>query len=147
MLDYVPGALTRFQHKPPCIPQHQLYLHVKPTYSTKAQDTEDVDTSPLLDKKGKKYIQEVIGTFLYYTRCVDSIVLPALGSLATQQANPTQNNKTLVHQFLDNATTHPDAINTFIASNMVLTVHSDAFLPFGDIHTQQGRQTLIHVKQ
>ena len=31
MLDYVPEALTRFQHTPPRIPQHQPYPHVKPT--------------------------------------------------------------------------------------------------------------------
>jgi hypothetical protein len=126
MLDYVPKALTRFQHTPPRIPQHQPYPHVKPTYGAKAQYTEEVDTSLPPDNKGKKYIQEVIGTFLYYARCVDSTMLPALGSLAMQQANPTQNTKTLVHQFLDYATTHPNAIITYQASNMVLTGHSDA---------------------
>jgi hypothetical protein len=113
MLDYVPEALTRFQHTPPCIPQHQPHPHVKPTYGAKAQYTENVDTSPPLDKKGKKYIQEVIGTFLYYTRCVNSTMLPALVSLSTQQANPMQNIKKIVHQLLDYAATHPDAIITY----------------------------------
>jgi hypothetical protein len=126
MLDYVLEALTHFQHTPPRIPQHQPYPHVKPTYNAKAQYTEDIDTSPPLDKKGKKYIQEVIGTFLYYARCVDSIMLPALGPLATQQANPMQNTKKLVHQFLNYATTHPDAIITYQASDMVLASHSNA---------------------
>jgi hypothetical protein len=83
---YVPKALTCFQHTPPRIPQHQPYPHVKPTYGAKAQFTEDVSTSPPLGKKGKKYIQEVIGTFLYYARCVNSTMLPELGPLATQQA-------------------------------------------------------------
>jgi hypothetical protein len=126
MLNYVPKAHTRFQHTPPCIPQHQPYPHVKPTYGAKAQYMEDVHTSPPLDKNGKKYIQEVFGTFLYYARCVNSTMLPALGSLATQQANPMQNIKKLVHQFLDYATTHPDAIITYLASNMVLAGHSNA---------------------
>jgi hypothetical protein len=53
MLDYIPKALTRFQHPTPCIPQHQLYPHVKPSYGAKAQYTEDVDSSPPLDKQGK----------------------------------------------------------------------------------------------
>jgi hypothetical protein len=48
MFDYVPEALTRFQHTPPRIPQHQPYPHVKPTYGAKAQYTENVDTSPPL---------------------------------------------------------------------------------------------------
>jgi hypothetical protein len=52
---------------------------------------EDTDTSALLPKEDKKFIQEVIGTFLYNARCVDSIMLAALGSIATQQANPPKN--------------------------------------------------------
>jgi hypothetical protein len=93
MLDYVPEALARFQHKPPQTPQHQPYPHIKPTCGATAQYTKDVDTTPLLDKEGKKHIQEVIGTFLYYVSCVNSTMLMALGSLATQQANPTTNTK------------------------------------------------------
>ncbi len=87
MLDYIPKALTRFQYPTPRIPQHQPYPHVKPTYGAKAQYTEDVDSSTPLDKKGKKYVQEVIGMLLYYANCVNNTMLPALGSLATQQAN------------------------------------------------------------
>jgi hypothetical protein len=37
-----------------------------------------------------------------------------------------QSTKKLVHQFLDYATTHPDAIITYQASNMVFTGHSNA---------------------
>jgi len=53
MLDYIPEALTCFQHPTPRIPQHQLYSHVKPTYGAKAQYMEDVNSSPPLDKQGK----------------------------------------------------------------------------------------------
>jgi len=85
-----------------------------------------VDSSPPLDKQGKKYVREVIGTLLYYARCVDNTMLPALGSLTTQQANLTQNTKKIVHQLLDYTATHPDAIITYQASDMVLAGHSDA---------------------
>jgi hypothetical protein len=50
MLDYVPEALARLQHKPPRTPQNQPYSHIKPTYSATAQYTKDVNTTPLLDK-------------------------------------------------------------------------------------------------
>ncbi len=146
MLDYIPKVLTRFQHKPPRILQHQPYPHVKPTYGAKAQYTENVNTSPPLDKQDKKYIQEVIGTFLYYAPCVNSTMLLALGSLATQQANPTQNTKKIVHQFINYAATHPNAIITYRASDMVLAGHSDASYLFLDQCTQQGRQTFLHVQ-
>ena len=50
----------------------------------------------------------------------------ALGYLASQQANPTQDTMKKVKQFLDYALSNPDAIVTYQASDMVLTVHSDA---------------------
>jgi hypothetical protein len=91
MLEYVPDALVQFQHKAPQIPQHQPYPHVKPTYGSTCQYTEAHDTLDPLSKEEKTYVQEVIGTFLYYARCVDALMLPALGMLATQQASPTKN--------------------------------------------------------
>jgi hypothetical protein len=53
-------------------------------------------------------------------------MLTTLGSIATQQANPTEDTISKVKQFLDFAATHPDAIVTYQASNMVLAAHSDA---------------------
>ena len=53
-------------------------------------------------------------------------MLPALGSVATQQGNPTENTMQKVMQFLDYAATHPDAIITYRASDMVLAGHSNA---------------------
>jgi hypothetical protein len=66
MLDYVPEALASFQHRAPSKLQYQPYPHIKPNYRAKAQYTEDMDTLALLPKEDKKFIQEVIGTFLYY---------------------------------------------------------------------------------
>jgi hypothetical protein len=40
MLEYVPKALMRFQHKAPSMAQHQPYPHVKPTYGTTHQYAE-----------------------------------------------------------------------------------------------------------
>ena len=64
--------------------------------------------------------------FLNYARAIDATMLPALGSLATQQAAPTENTMTLAKQFLDYADTHLDAIITYHASDMVLSAYSDA---------------------
>jgi hypothetical protein len=139
MLDYVPEALTHFPHHKPCTLQHQPYPHVKPNYGAKAQYTKSSNTLPALPKEGKKFIQEVIGTFLYYARCVDSTMLVALGSLATQQANPTKNTMAKVTQFLDYAATHPDAIATYHASDMVLAGHSNAsYLSESNARSQVG---------
>ena len=53
-------------------------------------------------------------------------MLSALGSLATQQAAPTENKMTLAKQVLNYTSTHPVSIITYHASDMVLSNHSDA---------------------
>ena len=53
-------------------------------------------------------------------------MLPALETLATQQASPTKNTMKKIKQFLDYAATHPDAVVTYHASDMVLARHSNS---------------------
>jgi hypothetical protein len=53
-------------------------------------------------------------------------MLPALGTLATQQASPTKNIMKKIKQSLDFAAMHPDAVIAYHASNMVLAGHSNA---------------------
>ncbi len=53
-------------------------------------------------------------------------MLVVLGSIATQQVNPTENTMKKGHQFLDYAFIHPDAIVTYHASDMVLPGHNNA---------------------
>ncbi len=108
------------------MPQHQPYPDVKPTYDATRQYAEAHDTLDPLSKEEKTYVQVVIGTFLYYARCVDALMLPALGMLATQQASPTKNTMKKIKQFLDFVATHPDAVITYHTSDMVLAGHSDA---------------------
>ncbi len=53
-------------------------------------------------------------------------LLPALSSLASQQANPTEKMMELCKQFLDYMATQEDAMLTYRASNMALAIHSNA---------------------
>ena len=107
MLDYVAATCKRFKHDRPKKPQDQPYLHVMPNYGVNMQCADDNDNSKLLNNEDKNFTQEICGNFLYYNRAVDYSILPALGSIALQQAAPT------VKQFLDYAATHPDAIITY----------------------------------
>jgi hypothetical protein len=139
MLKYVPEALMRFQCKAPSTPQHQPYPHIKPTYGGTHQYAEASDMSELLSKESKMYIQEVIGTFLYYARCVDSSMFPALGMLATQQAMPTKNMMKKIKQFLNYASINHNAVITYHASDMVLAGHSDAlYLSESNVQSRAG---------
>jgi hypothetical protein len=93
------------------------------------QLTAPIDNTKPLDKHELKFVQEVLGTLLYYARAVDCTMLPAIGTLASQQANGTQATLQNVRQLLDYCATHPDATIPYSASNMVLNVESDASYP------------------
>jgi hypothetical protein len=68
----------------------------------------------------------VAGMLLYYARAVDSTILPALSSLATKQAKPMQKTIEKVKQLLDYCATQEEAIITYLASKMILCIHSNA---------------------
>ena len=123
---YVHEAAKRFKHLLPKKPQHQPHPHVATNYGSKVQYAAAPDDSNILSDKEKKYIQQVLGTFLYYGRAVDGTMLVPLSAIASEQATPTERTLNKVHQFLDYALTNPDAILTYRASDMVLAVHSDA---------------------
>ena len=84
------------------------------------------DTSKDLSKDDKKYTQQVIGKFSYYGRAVDSTMLTALSSIASNQAEPTEETMAKVKLFLNYAASHQDALMTYHTSNMVLVIHSKA---------------------
>ena len=49
--------------------------------------------SEKLDKKDKKRIEKIVGSFLYYARAVDVTTPMALSEIAGQKAAPTINTK------------------------------------------------------
>eukprot|EP00957_Ditylum_brightwellii_P198590 15135833-Ditylum_brightwellii.AAC.1 len=75
---------------------------------------------------GIKQVQDIVGTLLYYAHVVDPMLAAALSTIASQQANATKNAEEACHQLLDYVATHPNTAVQFLASNMILTIHSDA---------------------
>ena len=84
------------------------------------------DISILLNKSEIKELQKVIGTFLFYSRAIDNTMAHALNTLASAQANGTQQTKKAMTHFLQYCATHPNAKIRFKASDMILKIHSDA---------------------
>ena len=124
MPGYFRKALTRFGHKlkKQCDRPHK---HEIPVFGRKVQYAKEEDTSPKLNERKKKLVQQVTGIFLYYVRCVDPTMLMALSAIAADQSSPTKDTLKKTKQFLDYAASHPDAILTYHASDMVLNVHSN----------------------
>jgi hypothetical protein len=126
MPGYIERALQRFSHPNPTRPQHSPHPWQKPNYGAKTQYAPEPDHSPALDAADTKHVQEVLGTLLYYARAVDSTMLPAIGSIGTEQANSTESTMKKITQLLNYCATHPDAMVRFIASDMALWIDSDS---------------------
>ncbi len=126
MPGYIKKALLRFKHKTPDKIQHSPHPHTIPNYGSKTQYTADEDDTPKFDKNDTNYIQQVAGMLLYYARAVNSTILPALSSIATEQAAPTAKTMAKVKQLFDYVSTQQEAIITCRASNIILSVHSNA---------------------
>ena len=124
--DYVMNALHRLQHELPHRPQHAPHPYKTPTYGQKVQFADQVNLQEaLLPESAKKTIQKIIGIFLYYGIALDLTMLVALGTLATQQAKPTDALWDDVTWFLNYVATHPNAKICYSKSDMVLYIASD----------------------
>lgn len=122
---YVERALQRFVHPIPAKPEDSPYRWSRPDYGSRIQYAKDPDTTNPIDPVGKKFVQEVIGVFLFYARAVDLTMLPALNSLAAQQNKPTQRTIQQLTQFLNYAASNPSAVLQYRASDMILSIESD----------------------
>ena len=126
MPGYVKKALKQFQHPPPTAKQHAPFQCARINYGAKKQYATQSSTEPPLDKKGKKYIQQVCGKFLFLGRAVDPTLLCPISAIASQSAKPTKDTLRQTKQLLDYLSTQEEAVLTYHASDMKLAVHSDA---------------------
>ena len=126
MPGYNKKGLTRFQHKTPTKRQDSPYEHARPNYGAKEQYAPEEDSTAPLNADDKKTIQQINGTYLFSARAIDSPLLVTLGSLTSEQANPTEKTKSKAQRLLDFISTQEDPVLTYRASAMILAAHSDA---------------------
>jgi hypothetical protein len=125
MPGYVPKALHALKHSPPTRPQHSPHRWSAPVYGQKLQ-LANTDLTPLLDKAGIHRVQQISGLFLYYSRGCDPTIIVALNEISNQQAAPTEQTKAACDMLLDYLSTHPNATIRYHASDMILSICSDA---------------------
>ena len=126
MPGYVQQALHKFQHPPPSKPQDSPYPATVKQYGVKVQLTDPIDTSAHLPVHEIKRLQQIISTFLFYSRAVDPTLLTALSELSSAQATATDTTKRACQQFLDYCASHPDGSIRYHASDMILKLCSDS---------------------
>jgi hypothetical protein len=127
MPGYIQKKLQEYEHAKPKKPQHCPYSPEPKQFGSEAQQPLQGDDSKLLDKRGKKHIQKIVGSILYYACVVDLTVLMALSTSAMSQAKPTENTMARCMQMLDYLATHTDTKKCFYASDMIMNIHLDAF--------------------
>ena len=126
MPGYVKKALSQFQHPKPQTPQHAPFPAMPINYGARTQYATTPTTAMLLDPKGKKFIQQVCGKFLFLGRAVDPTLLCPISAIASQSSKPTVDTLKQTNQLLDYIATQDEAVLTYNASDMVLAIHSDA---------------------
>jgi hypothetical protein len=72
MPKYGMKQLTCYVHPASVKPQHCPFSPNPITYGKNNQATTPADNSPLLNNAGKKQIQQVVSSFLYYAQAVDA---------------------------------------------------------------------------
>jgi hypothetical protein len=125
MPGYVERALQRFMHTKPARHESSPHDYNAPVYGSR-QQYETQDTTPYLDLNDKQKILEIVGVFLYYARAVDLTMIPALGTIASKQNQPTEHTLRAATKFLNYAASNPDATVRYHASGMQLYIESDA---------------------
>ena len=125
MLQYVTKALKQFNHKLKK-KQHQPYPSTPIIYGTKKQYTTPQSTAPLLNNKGKKFIQKVCRKFLFLGRAVDSTLLFPISAITSREATPTEDTMRQTKHLLDYIATQEEDFLKFKASDMKLAAHSNA---------------------
>ena len=109
------------------LPRHKTSpIHIPPQLRREGAISQAQGRLPPIGKEGKRYIQQVTGTFLFYARAVNGTMLTALSAMASEQDNPTEATMKKCKQFLGFAASQEEAISTFRASDMVLAIHSNA---------------------
>jgi hypothetical protein len=100
MAKYIMKQLTKYGRVAPLKPQHCPYLLNPIKHGKENQAPSPLDDSPLLNEAGKKRVQQIVGSFLYYAQAVDPTILMALSEISSQQAAPTENTMKRVNHFL-----------------------------------------------
>jgi hypothetical protein len=134
---YIFKQFQKYKHTTPIKPQQCPYAPQPKQYGSEAQRPLSLDMSPPLSKDDIKEGQRVIGSILYYARAVNLTVLMTLSTIASKQANGTENIMLKTKQLLDYLAMHPAATVLFHASDMVLNIHSHAsYLSEANAHSR-----------
>ena len=86
---YILELRNKHQHMHPKNPQYSPHKYRPIDYGATQQLVKHTDTSPLLNEKGFKRIQGIVGALLYVGRAFNNKLLVALSAIGAQKAEET----------------------------------------------------------
>ena len=90
-------------------------------------------------------VQSIVGPLIYYTRAVENKLLVAMSELGQQQSTATEATNNAINQLLDYVATYTADGITFLASDMVLSYHSDAaYLNVRKARSRAGAHIMLY---
>ena len=97
---------------------------MRPNYGATKQLATPFYTSPPIPEERKCSIQQIVSTFIYYSRAVDCTMISYFNKIGNQQAHPTQNTEAEITHFLGYADNNPTTIVQYKSSDMVIHIDS-----------------------
>jgi hypothetical protein len=125
MLGYIKKKLQEYNHVLPGRMQACPYSPEPKKFGADTQTPLEVNSSPLLNEKGIKRVQKVIGSIIYYARAVDMTVLMALSAIAVKQTKVMVKTMGKCIQLLDYLASDSEAKVRYFASDMIMNIHLD----------------------
>ena len=119
---YIDKALERFGK--PVRGAASPAVHIPPQRGKGTQFAATDSSAPLAPADIKR-VQEIVGVFLYYARCIDSRMLTAVNDIASCQSDLRASVLDKVDRLLAYASTHSDAQLELRACDMILHIQSD----------------------
>ena len=102
------------------------------------------DTSPILNEKGIKRIQGIVGDLLYVGRAVNNKIIVVLSAIGAQQAAGTKDTSAEIEQLLDYVATYPNNGILFRKIDMILAAHAyEGFLNKSRARSRAGAHIFL----
>jgi hypothetical protein len=126
MPGYIKKKLQEYNH---LLLGRSQYCQYSPGPKTFGSDTQAPllpGTTPVLEAKRIKQIQQIVGSILYYAHGVNMTVLMALSSIEVEQTQATGKTMERCIQLLDYLASNSKVKMRFHASDMIMNIHLDA---------------------
>ena len=122
MPGYIHEALHKFQHP---LPKNHKTAPIRQRPNRMVLKSSSL-THRHFSAHEIKRLQQIIGTFLFYSHAINPTLLTALSELSSAQATATDATKCACQEFLDYCASHPDGSIRYHASDMILKLHSNS---------------------